>query len=344
MTELPIVVVGASAGGIEALRQLVAGLPHDLPAAVCVVLHLEAASPSALPSILSRGGPLPAHHPADGEALEAGRIYVAPPDHHLMVDGDHVAVKRGPKESRFRPSVDALFRSAAYTHAPRVIGVVLSGVLDDGTSGLWTIKRLGGVAVVQSLADAAFDAMPRHALEEVDVDHEVTAAEMGPLLARLVREGAWAAREDRMNDEVRDQLRKRLKLELNIAAHGPDDPDSVRQLGPYSAFTCPECHGVLVQFEEGGRLRFRCHTGHAYTQASLLAELSEAIEDKLYQSQRAMEEGILLLRQLGARGVGLAAERVTSLRERVQEVQERADLIHRLTLDGTWAPTDTVAD
>src|SRR5688572_25460972 len=141
-----VVVIGASAGGVESLREVVKGLPADLPAAVFVVLHISPFQPSSLPEILSRSGPLPACHPEDGAKIEAGRIYTAPPDHHLLIERGRVAVAKGPKENRFRPSIDALFRSAAYSYGPKVIGIVLSGALDDGTSGLWSIKRLGGTA------------------------------------------------------------------------------------------------------------------------------------------------------------------------------------------------------
>src|SRR3954465_10223325 len=149
-----IIVLGASAGGVESLKDVLCELPADLPAAICVVLHVPAYQPSALPTILSNCGNLPAVHPKDGATIEEGRIYVAPPDHHLLVEKGYLAVKKGPKENRFRPSIDALFRSAAYQYGPRCIGVVLSGALDDGTSGLWSVKRLGGIAIIQEPNDA----------------------------------------------------------------------------------------------------------------------------------------------------------------------------------------------
>ncbi len=324
-TQFPIVVVGASAGGIEALQGLVAGLPHDFAGALCVVLHLQAQSPSALPEILSKAGPLPAQHARDGEVIRPGRIYVAPPDHHLLVDGDRLAVTKGPKENRFRPAVDALFRSAAYTHAPQVIGVVLSGVLDDGTSGLWTVKRLGGVAIVQDLSEAAFDPMPRHATEQVAVDYQIRVGEMGPLLERLVNSAVPAAPE-----MISDAERERLEIEVSIAARGPATPMTVRRLGGFSPYTCPDCQGVLVEFKEGNQTRYRCHTGHAFNTPSLLAAISESIENKLYQTLRAMEEGIVLLQQLGAQAGQLSATQLDDLLVRVQQVEQRANVIHNL--------------
>jgi two-component system, chemotaxis family, protein-glutamate methylesterase/glutaminase len=188
MPDHDIVVVGASAGGVEALVGLASALPADLPAAVFVVLHLPATGTSALPDILSRHGPLPASHVKDGEPIENGRIFVASPDHHLLLRTGHVHLTRGPRENGHRPAVDTLFRSAAREYATRVIGVILSGALDDGTAGLLAIKSRGGVAVVQEAADALYPGMPGSALEHVQVDHVLAVASMGELLARLTTE------------------------------------------------------------------------------------------------------------------------------------------------------------
>jgi two-component system, chemotaxis family, protein-glutamate methylesterase/glutaminase len=188
-----IVVVGASAGGVEALVDLARSVPPDLPAAMFVVLHVPSTGSSALPEILSRQGSLPAAHVKDGEPIELGRIYVAPPDHHLLLRTGHVHLARGPRENGHRPAVDPLFRSAAGEYATRVIGVVLSGALDDGTAGLVAVKGRGGLAVVQEPADALYPAMPGSAIEHVRVDHVLPAAAMGPLLARLTLEPAAEA-------------------------------------------------------------------------------------------------------------------------------------------------------
>ncbi|UOQ77615.1 chemotaxis protein CheB [Hymenobacter sp. 5516J-16] len=187
-----IVVIGASTGGIQALLELVRTLPHDFPASIFVVQHVAPYAPSLLPELLSRESALPAKHPRDGEQMRPGVIYVAPPDQHLLIEQDKVLVKSGPKENRFRPSIDALFRSAAYGYGPRVIGVVLTGYLDDGTSGLWSIQRLGGVTVVQAPEDAAAPFMPLNALEFVTADHVVPLAELSALLVRLTAEPASA--------------------------------------------------------------------------------------------------------------------------------------------------------
>ena len=181
-----LVVIGASAGGLDAVRALLADLPLDFAAAVLVVIHVSPTGPSFLAQVLGRAGGLPVSEAVDGETLQAGHVYVSVPDRHLLVSRDAVAVRRGPKENRFRPSVDALFRSAAYTHGADVIGVVLSGMLDDGTSGLWTVKRLGGVSVVQTPSDALYDSMPKSALAQVEVDYVLPVADIGRLLCELV--------------------------------------------------------------------------------------------------------------------------------------------------------------
>ena len=188
-----IVVVGASAGGIEALRTLVGGLPAEFSAPVCIVMHTAPLSPGVLDNILSRAGRLPASNARMGERLRPGRIYVAPPDCHLLVEPGVLRVTKGPKENRFRPAIDPLFRSAAQVHGPAAIGVILTGNLDDGTAGLWAIKQLGGTAVVQDPQEALFPSMPRSAIEQVRVDHVVPLSDIAPLLVRLTSKEAPAA-------------------------------------------------------------------------------------------------------------------------------------------------------
>ncbi|HEY3935765.1 MAG TPA: chemotaxis protein CheB [Gemmatimonadales bacterium] len=252
------IVIGASAGGVEALREVVGRLPADLPVPVFVVLHIPPYVASALPEILSRSGPVKAIHPDDGAVIKAGMIYVAPPDHHLLIEGQRIGVKRGPRENRFRPSIDVLFRSAAFVYGPRAIGVVLSGALDDGTSGLWTIERFGGVTVVQQPNEARFEEMPRSALEYVHVNYVLPSTEIGTLLGRLVFQPLPATEVAVGVDE-----RTRIKKEVEIAAEDSAFQKGVMELGQLTPFTCPECHGALVRIAEGKMSRFRCHTGHA---------------------------------------------------------------------------------
>lgn len=288
-----IVVMGASAGGVPGLRDIVRGLPGDLNAAVLIVLHLPAGAKTRLHEILNKLSALPAAVARDGEPIEPGRIYVALPDYHLLVQGDRVGVKKGPKENRFRPSIDALFRSAAYTCGSRVIGVVLSGVLSDGISGLWTIKELGGITIVQDPSEAAFDAMPASALAQVEVDHCAPASELGPLIARICAEPTPPQRDAAFD------LQHRLETEVAIAASDNAFEQGSMELGERTALTCPECQGSLVRITEGDLIRFRCHTGHAFVSGALLAGISETTESKLWQTLRAMEEAVMLLEHLG---------------------------------------------
>jgi two-component system chemotaxis response regulator CheB len=234
-----IVVIGTSAGGIEALRQLVSDLPRDFPAAIAVTMHISAQSPSVLHDILSRSGPLPVLSPRDNERLQAGHIFVAPPGYHLVVEPGRLRVTKGPKENRFRPAIDPLFRSAAQVFGPNAIGVILTGNLDDGTAGLWAVKQLGGVAIVQDPADALFPSMPQSALDNVNVDHCVPLADIVPLLVRLTSAAA--------PEPVGVNAPEQMEIEVRIAKEKDPLGAGVERLGDPSTYACPECHGVLRQ-------------------------------------------------------------------------------------------------
>jgi two-component system chemotaxis response regulator CheB len=285
-----IIVVGTSAGGHEALRTLVGALPADLPAAVFIVMHLSPQSPGVLPRMLARAGPLSAAHALDGEEIRSGRIYIAPPDHHLVLERGRVRVTRGPRENRFRPAVDPLFRSAAQTYGPRVVGVILTGALDDGTAGLWNVKARGGVTVVQEPREAFASSMPLSALRYVKVDYRLPLPEIASLLVRLAHEEARARENTPMDPE--------MKVETQIALEDKAMEIGLPSLGELTPYTCPECHGTLLQLKTGGILRFRCHTGHAFSVNSLMSELTASIEDTLWNALRAVEESTLLMRHL----------------------------------------------
>jgi two-component system chemotaxis response regulator CheB len=284
-----VVVMGASAGGIEALRDVASRLPPGLEAAIFVVLHLSQGSRSSLPEIIARAGPLPAAHARDGERILHGRIYVAPPDHHLLLDDGRVVLSRGPHHNRYRPAVDPLFSSAARSYGPRVIGVVLSGALDDGTAGLARIKRRGGLALVQDPATATYTGMPDSALANVAVDLCVTPTELGDAIARAVGEPLPAVglpAEARLDQEFEGSIGVRTDME---------------QIGKPSAYACPECHGVLWEFDEEGILQFRCRVGHSYSSEGLLDEHDGSLEAALWASVRALEENVSLRRRLAQR-------------------------------------------
>lgn len=329
-----VVVAGASAGGIEALQALLSCLPRDFPASIFVVVHLAADSPGVLPDILHRAGELPAASAVDGDPILPGHIYVAPPDRHLLLERGRMRLSHGPKENRFRPAIDPLFRSAAYAYGPQVIGIILSGALDDGTAGLWAIKDRGGLAMVQEPGEAYNPSMPLHALRYVQVDYRLPVVELAQVLTRLVNEpvaeeGAVPVPHANQPDANQPDP---LRIETEIAFEANPLASGVMQLGPLSPYTCPECSGVLMQLQEGGILRFRCHTGHAYSVASLLEGISESIERTLWSTVRVLEENMLLLRHLG----GHAAEQEEALARRLalkaQVVEDQVQIVRQLAL------------
>lgn len=321
-----IVVIGASGGGIEALRTLVADLPADFTAPICVVLHTAPQSPGVLGDILNRASRIKAANAANGEKLEGGRIYVAPPDCHLLVEPGRVRVTKGPRENRFRPAIDPLFRSAAQVYGPGAIGVLLTGSLDDGTAGLWAIKQLGGTAIVQDPDDAMFASMPRNAIDHVNVDHVVPLTAIAPILVRLTSVPVEVAASTAPTPE-------HLQVELKIAMEENPIEAGLERVGHPSAFACPECHGVLLQLKEGDRTRFRCHTGHAYSVASLLAAIGESIEDSMWIAIRALEEGRLLMGRMADHVKIHDKAEADRLCSRADEAKHQADMIRKLVME-----------
>ncbi|HEX8188433.1 MAG TPA: chemotaxis protein CheB, partial [Pyrinomonadaceae bacterium] len=320
-----IVVVGTSAGGVEALRVLVGGLPADFPGSVFIVMHTAADSPGVLAQILDRAGKLPAAAASNRERVRPGRVYVAPPDRHLLLEPGLMRLTRGPKENRFRPAVDPLFRSAAAVYGPRVVGVVLTGGLDDGTSGLWAVKRLGGVAVVQDPEEAFMPSMPQSALEQVEVDYTLPLAEIAPLLARLAgtsvaEQGGYEVPED-------------LNIEVKIAMEDEAREAGLSRLGSPSVFTCPECHGTLLQLKENGRTRYRCHTGHAYSSDSLLSEMTESVEATLWGAIRNIDESVMLMRHMAEHVRESDARAAERFLEKARDAERRGQRVRRAVFD-----------
>jgi two-component system chemotaxis response regulator CheB len=286
-----IVVIGASAGGITALKQLVAQLPADYPGSIFVVVHLSAEARSNLAGILARSGQMRAVPAVDGLEIEARTLYTAPADHHLLLEHGRLRVVRGPRENRHRPAVDPLFRSAAWAYGPRVVGVVLTGYLDDGTAGLWAIKSCGGTTVVQDPADAEYPDMPSNALMHNRIDHRLPLADIAALLVELARQpvnGSPAAPAPGIAEEI-------------DFANMEGEMKDVARLGNLTPFTCPSCQGALWEMDEGGHLRYRCHTGHAFSQGTLQVEQTIAMEESLYSALRAVEEKAAALRRLAER-------------------------------------------
>lgn len=283
-----VVAVGASAGGVEALRALVAGLPPDYPGALLVVLHVPRGGPSALPAILDRSGPLPAATAADGETLRPGRIYVALNDHHLLVLDGRLRLTRGPAENGHRPAIDPLFRSVARAYGRRAIGVVLSGSRDDGAAGLATIAARGGAAVVQDPADALYPWMPRAAIAHTQTDTIAAAAKLGGLIA-----GITAMELPDTPPPADDSL---LDAELAISELAPVTTDQLAV--PAAGYGCPACGGSLFQIDDRPVPRYRCRVGHAWSPESLLEEQAIALEGALWMALRALEEKSALSRRM----------------------------------------------
>lgn len=325
MAERNIVVIGCSVGGVEALQVIAAGLPEDFPAAILAVLHLAPQTHSVLPEILNRAGPLPAKHPADGEQIRDGHIYVAPPDRHLIIEDGKVMLSRGPKENRHRPSLDPLFRSAARAYGRQVIGIVLTGSLDDGTVGLQTVKRAGGITIVQDPQDAFCPDMPRSAMEHVKPDYVVPLTQIPALLAELVPQQVAAGSGNGAGKEK--QIAKEVKYaEADMAAI----EDDARPGNP-SQFACPECGGVLWETEDEGMLRFRCRVGHAYTAQSLDAEQRETIEGALWAAIRGLEESASLAKQLASKAGNNKSNKVARrFNESAREKMEQAAILRNV--------------
>jgi two-component system chemotaxis response regulator CheB len=240
-----------------------------------------------------------------------------------LLEQDHVVVRKGPKENRFRPSIDALFRSAAYVYGPRVIGIILSGLLNDGTSGLWSIKRMNGIAIIQDPYDADHDSMPVSVLEYVEVDYSVPNQEIGPLLTRLIKGKAPK------KPSIPENEKKLLQTEVKIALEDNAFEKGILDMGELTTFTCPECNGALVRLFEGKIIRFRCHTGHAYTASALLSGITESIEESLWQAMREMEEATLLLNKMAEQFAKAGQSSDAELFKKKADITaDRARIIH----------------
>jgi two-component system, chemotaxis family, protein-glutamate methylesterase/glutaminase len=289
-----IVVMGASAGGLQALQQILSAMPRDVEAALLVVLHTADHSGSMLPQILQRRSNMPVFHPRDRDPM-LGRVYIAPPGFHMIVEKGFLRVLQGPRENLHRPAIDPLFRSAAAAYGRRVIGVILTGMLGDGTAGLMVVSARGGEAIVQDPQSASFPSMPRSALDQVPTAHVLPLDQIAALLLQLIAEELPSAAEHA------DQVFLGAAKETRIAELNMDEVSSEDRLGHPSPFACPDCGGVLWEIEQNGFLRFRCRVGHAFTPQHLGVQQRQAVETALWEALRALEESASLYRRMAGR-------------------------------------------
>jgi two-component system, chemotaxis family, protein-glutamate methylesterase/glutaminase len=317
-----IIVIGASAGGLDALGAVLAALPRDLRATIFIVIHLSAASPGTMPAILAKSCALPIANAREGARIVPGQVWVAPPDRHLLLERGRMRVVRGPRENRHRPAIDPLFRSAAWTYGPRVIGVILSGLLDDGAAGLWAVTSCGGLGVVQDPAGAQYPDMPRQALLQARDALCVPLREIGPRLVELVAQRAKRRRAAPAELAIENAFARRQG--------GIEDLDG---LGQPSPFSCPACRGVLWQVDDGEAIRYRCHTGHAYTRESLGAAQDEATERALNTALRAMHERGASLRRMADQFGHHSGLRRRNL-EKAEQLESSAETLRRMLARG----------
>jgi two-component system, chemotaxis family, protein-glutamate methylesterase/glutaminase len=316
MARRDIVVLGASAGGVEVLSQVLADAA-EADVAFAVVVHMAWNARTALPAILGRSTGLDCRLAEEGDPLAAGRVLIAPPDRHLVVERGQVSVVNAPRENRARPAIDPLFRTAALAYGPRVIAVALSGVLDDGTAGAAAVRRRGGLVVVQDPDDALFADIPRNIIEHVGADHVVPAAGIGALVSRLSTE------------EVVDHMP--MGADEDPAVAGQEELLRKAQQGQITHFTCPECSGTLWEVDEDGVPRYRCRVGHVYSLEALRAAQGESVESALWIAMRALEEQAGLMRRSAERARGFKTPTVAARHEmRAEEVEQQAQVIRDL--------------
>jgi len=318
MANRDIVTIGGSAGGVEALVFLAKSLRHDFPAAIFVTIHLGRHAGSVLDEVLSRAGPLPANFASDHDRVTKGRILIAPADRHLIVDGDRVILGQGPRENNSRPAIDPMMRSAAACCGARTVGVVLTGTMTDGASGLWAIDQCGGTTVVQDPSDAAFPDMPTNALNRNRPDHVVPLVDMPDLLKRLCEQPAGKPM----------PVPESVTFEVTIARGNQSSIANMDRLGKRSGLACPDCHGAMWEIDEGDLVRYRCHVGHTYTAELLAIALDENLRQAISTALRALEERRTLAKRLQEQAEHAGQRSLAaSWAHRVDDAQRELDVI-----------------
>jgi two-component system chemotaxis response regulator CheB len=325
MARRDIIVIGASAGGLQPLRDLIGGLPGNFPASLFVVVHTSPTGSGYLPEVLGRSSLLKTMLAEDGQKFSRGSIYIAPADHHLLIKGDRLRVTSGPKENGFRPAIDPLFRTAARTCGSRVIGVILSGAMDDGTLGLMEVKEHHGIAIVQDPTEALFPFMPASAVQNLKVDYVLRAAAIPEVLGQLISESIGTGA---------NGMSRARNIEQDVAEVGTDALVTHELPSPPSGLTCPECGGALWELNDGKPMHFRCHVGHGYTAASLLVDQDTHLEAALWVALRALEENAALRRRMAERTAKRKLSAVADeYTRRAEEVEKRAQVIRTVLMD-----------
>jgi two-component system chemotaxis response regulator CheB len=324
MAHHDLVAIGASSGGVEVLIRIIAGLPEDFPAAVFVVLHVRPDAPSQLPAILNRSGRLPAAHAVDNEPVRRGRVYVAPPGMQTYVHHGRISVRRGPHENTYRPAIDPLFRTAAHYYGPRVVGVVLTGALDDGSAGLAMVKQAGGIAIVQDPREASFPDMPANALRATEPDFILKSTEIAPALVGLAS-----------NEFQAHLIPHEVALETVEEAADPAEAFRSDQIGRPSHFVCPDCSGTLYEIDDGRSVRFRCRVGHAYSEDSMLQSVDRSVERALWIALRSLEERSALMIKLADLARRRGYESLAQVYEqKSQQIELDVRMVHSLITAG----------
>lgn len=318
MANRDLVAIGTSAGGVDALVFLARNFPPQFPAAILVTIHLPSQTNSSLDEILTRAGPLPAEFASHGQRFRTGHVYIAPAGRHLLIDGEHLSLGIGPRENNVRPSIDPMLRSAAACCGPRSIGVVLTGTMGDGASGMHAVRRCGGITVVQDPDDAAFPEMPLNALNRSTPDHVVHLGELPKLLLGLVQQPVGAVK----------PVPTDIKYEVEIARTGRAGIPEMDRLGRRSALSCPDCGGVMWEIAEGDVLRFRCHVGHAYSAEMMQLAQDESLRRALGSALRALDERIALTEKLRKQAADRGHNRVTThWAQKKAEIEHEAEVI-----------------
>lgn len=318
-----IVVIGGSSGATAPLKSILGALPSDLPASVFVVLHIPARSLGLLTTVAQAASHLPVRSSEDGMPIEPGHIYLGVPDRHLLLVDGQIRLGRGPRENMARPAIDPLFRSAAMSYGPRVVGVLLSGLLNDGAAGLSAIKRCGGLALVQDQQDAIADEMPLAGLRAVTADLIGASSRLGDVISDLVREPAGPQL----------SIPPEIRLEVDIAAGERIDSGVLQRVADPAPLICRDCGGALSQVREPGPLRFRCQVGHAFTAEVLATEQESAVDEALRVALRVIEERAELVTRMAADGRNSGRRAVAEMYdERAEEYRRYADTIRRAVL------------